>query len=327
VNNSFQFTVIDNEGNEDATPATQTITLTNTKPVAGNDNVITLNDQTNIPEWALLRNDSDANGDSLDVTDVGNFNSGTGSHTPGSGTNGFVFFDDSGNTTGGNNGSFTYQATDGHLDSDNATVTIDVWAGTNNVSGGDSAEIIIGNGNDNNLDGNKGDDTILGGAGNDFIEGGSGTDWLFGESGHDTLLYDTADKFDGGTGNDTLRLEEDVNVDASFVSRMTSIEVIDLANSNGDLGDGNAASANRLSVQDVVDITDNANGGLFVVGQGGGSGDEVWLNGGQWAAAAGINNNTNNDGIPNGNYNHYTGTFNGQTVHLYVDTDVTVHNG
>jgi hypothetical protein len=100
--------------------------------------------------------------------------------------------------------------------------------------------------------------------------------------------------------------------------------VIDLALSNGDLGDGDANSANRLSVQDVVDITDNANGGLFVVGS---SNDEVWLNGGQWSAAAGINNNTANDGIPDGNYSHYTGTFNGQTVHLYVDTDVTVHNG
>jgi T1SS-143 domain-containing protein len=324
VNNSFQFTVIDNEGNEDATPATQTLTLTNTKPTAGNDNVITLNDQTTIPEWALLRNDSDANGDSIDVTDVQNASSGSATHTPGSGSAGNVLFDDDNSgTSGGNNGSFTYQATDGHLDSDAATVTIDRQTG-DNVSGGNSAEIIVGNGNGNNLDGNGGDDTILGGAGNDFIEGGSGTDWLFGESGHDTLLYDGSDKFDGGTGNDTLRLEQDVDVNAGFVSRMTSIEVIDLALSNGDLGDGDANSANRLSVQDVVDITDNANGGLFVVGS---SNDEVWLNGGQWSAAAGINNNTANDGIPDGNYSHYTGTFNGQTVHLYVDTDVTVHNG
>lgn len=71
---TFQFAAKDDDGGVDATPATATITVTDTAPIAGADNIIT-NAATGsafvVPEWALLANDTNAGNQTLDITATG----------------------------------------------------------------------------------------------------------------------------------------------------------------------------------------------------------------------------------------------------------------
>jgi Ca2+-binding RTX toxin-like protein len=98
-------------------------------------------------------------------------------------------------------------------------------------SDGDGADLLVGQGADDNLRGHAGDDTLLGGAGNDslsddqgnnMLDGGAGDDWLYvgsfnnapdpgsksvlyGGAGNDTLQGDTGDNvLSGGDGQDAL---------------------------------------------------------------------------------------------------------------------------
>jgi Ca2+-binding RTX toxin-like protein len=182
------------------------------------------------------------------------------------------------------------------------------------------------NGADGNdlLFGNDGVDTLNGGNGNDLLIGGAGADILHGDAGKDTLVYDSADTvIDGGADTDRLALTGTVAVDSAFVGKMTGIEVIDMTNgvTTDQLGTGNGTSANRLSAQDVLDITDTAGGNLYIAGD---VGDTVRLNSNEgWSSAGNVNvvNSSAGDNIPDGTYVHYVSS--GGT-HLYVDQDVTV---
>ena len=78
-------------------------------PAALGDNIITnlaLGNAINIPEWALIANDT---GSPIDVSGAGSATGGTVSHTPGTGANGTVTFTDAAPA----GGTFTYTATDG----------------------------------------------------------------------------------------------------------------------------------------------------------------------------------------------------------------------
>ncbi len=81
-------------------------------------------------------------------------------------------------------------------------------AGIENVQGGDGADIIHGDANDNILAGGAGTDILVGGAGNDTLSGGAASDLLIGGTGAD-LLAGNADEdiLIGGTttydANDT----------------------------------------------------------------------------------------------------------------------------
>ncbi|MBR0717279.1 VCBS domain-containing protein [Bradyrhizobium liaoningense] len=84
--------------------------------------------------------------------------------------------------------------------------------GNDTINGGAGNDIILGgNGNDTLL-GGAGNDLIGGGNGDDIIDGGAGSDILSGENGNDVLIYrvsdnvGSADIYDGGKGQDTLRL-------------------------------------------------------------------------------------------------------------------------
>jgi serralysin len=98
----------------------------------------------------------------------------------------------------------------------------DVLIDIETLTGSELADVIRGNGEDNDLFGNGGDDTIEGRGGNDLIvgdtaalffgedgndhlDGGSGDDRLFGEIGDDTLIGGLDDdRLFGGSGNDDL---------------------------------------------------------------------------------------------------------------------------
>ncbi|MBX9609489.1 MAG: hypothetical protein K2Y51_24990 [Gammaproteobacteria bacterium] len=68
--------------------------------------------------------------------------------------------------------------------------------GKNTLTGGASADVLLGLGGDDRLTGGGGNDRLDGGAGNDRLDGGTGNDRLEGGAGND--------KLDGGAGNDTL---------------------------------------------------------------------------------------------------------------------------
>lgn len=82
------------------------------------------------------------------------------------------------------------------------------------IAGGNRNDKIHGRDGDDVLSGGRGNDKLYGGKGNDSLSGGSGSDQLKGGAGNDLLVYAMAesgrcdsDRYDGGNGRDTLRLE------------------------------------------------------------------------------------------------------------------------
>ncbi|MDD3056107.1 MAG: hypothetical protein PHE16_09530, partial [Aliarcobacter sp.] len=134
-----------------------------------------------------------------------------------------------------------------------------------------------GDGNDS-INGDVGNDTLIGGAGNDYLDGGDGKDILSGGTGDDTLMFDKNDiSIDGGVGKDTLILNLNENIDFSALDNQTikNIESIDLT-----AGDHTI----KLSLDDVISMTDNTDNTdktLQIIGS---EGDRVELTGGGWIA-------------------------------------------
>ena len=105
----------------------------------------------------------------------------------------------------------------------------------------DSIDFISGStADDASLNGTDGDERISGLDGNDVLYGGAGSDALYGGSGDDILLahdgyvYDalnpvaTADRYDGGAGNDTV----------SYVSSLQAVNVSLIGEAADEDGDG-----------------------------------------------------------------------------------------
>ncbi|MEH2588349.1 DUF5801 repeats-in-toxin domain-containing protein [Bradyrhizobium sp. AZCC 1721] len=205
--------------------ATINITAVNDAPTAAADTVITNignNAAVVIPEWALVGNDTDLD-NVLDVTAVSAGTSGMTSHAAGTGNGGSVTFtDDGSNLNGGNNGSFTYKATDGSATAAAVTVTIDNRStSTTTLTGGSSNEILIGrSGASNALNGDNGNDVLIGNDLADTLNGGDGRDIMFGGASGDTFSIFSGESAvtiggsgDGGTiaGYDIIK---DFNVTA-----------------------------------------------------------------------------------------------------------------
>lgn len=79
------------------------------------------------------------------------------------------------------------------------------YGGGDNLHGTRGNDVIVGG---------AGSDKIFGGKGNDLLSGGGGSDRVMGGSGNDVLVYAMSegarsdrDRYDGGNGRDTLRLE------------------------------------------------------------------------------------------------------------------------
>jgi Tol biopolymer transport system component/Ca2+-binding RTX toxin-like protein len=178
----------------DSSTVTIHVTPVNDAPHAGNDIVITNNANNSryeIPNWALLANDTDPDSNVLSLTAItasSEFTSIDLTTNPGNVTIHDLFV----------GGSFTYRASDGSL-SDTANVTVAQDTGT--MNGGFGNEIFIGDSNGTTINANGGNDILIGNAGNDILNGGSGNDtYAFG-------LRDGQDTIHDSSGLDTIRIE------------------------------------------------------------------------------------------------------------------------
>jgi hypothetical protein len=174
----------------------QGTTPTNQPPVANTDSATTAqNTAVTLEASTLLANDTDANGDSLSLTEVSNAVNGSVTFSDGN-----VIFTPSTNFTG--NASFDYNISDGKGGTSTATVSVAVGTvqnggnGPDTLTGNDGNDILIGGQGQDTLIGNAGDDTLIGGNGTDLLLGNPGDDLLYGGNGSDTLT--------GGLGSDTL---------------------------------------------------------------------------------------------------------------------------
>jgi len=90
--------------------------------------------------------------------------------------------------------------------------TVDAGNGNDTVNAGDGNDIVDGGNGNDIVNGGAGNDALSGGNGDDTLDGGGGSDYLKGENGDDILIYRAAenigavDVYDGGNGQDTLRL-------------------------------------------------------------------------------------------------------------------------
>ena len=166
--------------------ATIDVTPVNDAPSAASDLVASINAVTTVvvPEWALLRNDSDI--DSPATLDLGILvanTGGTATHSAGGVGTGFISFADV--TPVG--GTFQYQATDGALLSGVSTVTVGpVHVSTApNGSGGwnvfasptNQLSIVVGTAGPDTLFDNISSGILIGGTGGDILLGTAGNDW------------------------------------------------------------------------------------------------------------------------------------------------------
>jgi len=115
---SFTYTIEDGLGGTDTATVTVTVNQPNTPPVANDDSTQTTTNTA--VEIAVLSNDTDADGDTLSVTDVTQGTNGSVSINGGS----TVTYTPNNGYVGGD--SFTYTLSDGNGGIDTATVTVNV---------------------------------------------------------------------------------------------------------------------------------------------------------------------------------------------------------
>lgn len=186
---TYALTVTDGTAS-DTENVTVTITGSDDPPTGAADNIITnvaLGTDFQVPEWALLWNDTLHSDGALDVSAVTGQTGLTANLTSGSGSNGFVTVRD----TGGAGGSFSYAPTDGSLAGQFTVATVgqDI---TPPLQGTTGSDILVSNGGSTRLQGGQGNDVLLSGTGNDT--------YLFG-------LADGMDIIsDAGSGGDAIEV-------------------------------------------------------------------------------------------------------------------------
>ncbi len=245
----------------------------NTGPVAVDDTVaIDLPVLLKIDSSALLENDSDADGDTLEITAVGA--AGNGEVTLGA--DGVVNYLANFGFEGTDQ--FTYTVSDG-TDTDTATVTVEVSNPYDNVvEGNDANSRLNGTNGSDMIFGFGGNDRISGGGGDDFIDGGDGNDVIIDGDGDDIIQGGRGnDRMYSGRGSDTFRFETGDGSDTIY--RFSANQGADATFRPGDVL--------SLSVEGIDDIDDlmaiaeqTSRGVLFDFG----NGDKIFLAGTQLAA-------------------------------------------
>lgn len=211
------------------------ISPVNDAPVARDDSGFTVKAATTVILSAadLLANDTDADGDALTITSVGNATGGSVELL----TDGNVRFTAQAGFSGP--AGFDYVSGDGTAASQPAKVHIDVSAPPPvkgvTLTGTNCADRLVGTGFDDTINGRKGDDVLIGQGGNDVfrINGDDGTD-----------------RFDGGPGYDIIR-GSGANDVVHVLSRLTNLKSIEEIDGGG----GNNDRIVATSGNDVLDFS------------------------------------------------------------------------
>jgi len=196
----FSYTLTDGDGGTDIAQVTVTINGSEaTAPVAGDD---TGEGSESLPFTIdVLSNDSDANDDTLTITQIDSLAPLSGSVSI---VNGEIVYDPNGAFDGLGLGStatesFSYTIDDGTGLTDTATVDVTIHGHANgssaadSITGTDFADLIDGGLGNDTINGGNGDDQLFGGADNDLINGGDGADRIEGGAGVDILSGGGAD--------------------------------------------------------------------------------------------------------------------------------------
>jgi Ca2+-binding RTX toxin-like protein len=190
-NASFDYTMTDGTSNSSASVLVDVLPP-NTAPVAVDDNVATTQDNSVVVNVAdVLANDTDADGDTLQVTGVQNPVNGSVSFDQVAGTITFTpdpYYDGP--------AQFEYLVSDG-IDQDVGMVNVDVVLDTSGGRvGTDGADTLRGTRSDDYLYGLGGDDVIIAKDGNDTLIGGAGNDTMSGDDGNDIYVSGIGDGMD-----------------------------------------------------------------------------------------------------------------------------------
>ena len=199
------YQLIDNDGDTASNTLTVNIVNGDRAPIVRDDKVITnmSGSAIVIPEYALLYNDSDPDGQVIAVTGSAADISSANSVPRASGN--FTF-----NDNNSNGGSFTYTgSTSGPAASDTGSVSVERTS-SSTLNGTGLAEILIGGNSGSTINGDAGHDVLIGGTGNDRLVGGTGNDLLHGGAGNDTFVFNTA--LNAATNVDIIR---DFDADAA----------------------------------------------------------------------------------------------------------------
>ncbi len=228
---------------------TLSVISSNTAPDAVDDGVFvtTSNRELIIDPLTLLDNDSDVNGDVLEITSVGNAVGGEVSF----GDDGNIVFIPDAVFVGA--AEFTYTVSDGALSSE-AIVSLqidpsdqfDAWR-----QGNDNRNFLFGSlFGRNRIFGAGGNDYIVGGFGSDDLAGGDGNDRIFGLWGNDDLWGGQGDDLlFGGFGFDTAHLlgyrdSYSIETQGGFLSLRISDNAV---GADGDDGVDQLSSIERLA--------------------------------------------------------------------------------
>ncbi|MCX5819878.1 MAG: retention module-containing protein [Deltaproteobacteria bacterium] len=264
---TFHYAAIDNNGAQDGSAATATITVTpDAGPVANADTILTAvnnNATFTVPEWALLNNDTAGHDGPAAITSVSESDSQLDSVTR---SGSIVSVDTNGTFDPPDVATFSYVANDGSLNSNSTPAIVTVKAvADSNITGTASAEIIVDSGLGHTVNAGDGNDIVFGNGGDDTLNGEGGNDILVGGIGKDTLT--------GGTGADKFVFSE-----TRGASNLDHI--VDYSHADGDKIDlsGLINIAAGKSVIDYVKVTQSGSDITVLVdptGAGSFSGGEV----------------------------------------------------
>lgn len=195
-------------------------------------------------------------------------------------------------------------------------------ADANGVNGSGGSYVVFGgnfnsavthlgtNGNDN-IAGTIANETFVGALGNDVFTTNGGLDNFQGGAGNDIVRLTTANfsNIDGGHGTDTIAL-----AGAGLTLNLTTIRPADIHSIERISLTGTGNNTLRLSVSDVLDLSDESNTLLV----GGNAGDRVFRGTGWTEATTGGNNGDGTSTIAGQVYQHYSAG----AASLLVDTDI-----
>ena len=163
--------------------------------------------------------------------------------------------------------------------------TIHGESGNDRLDGGGDNDIVLGQAGQDNVDGGAGDDFVSGGEDVDVVRGGDGADVVAGEADQ------VADRYDGGTGIDTL--------DYSAVLHGTTIDLDHGMASSAEIGSDTISGFEILAAGAGNDQISGSDGDDLIYGNGGddliegaGGNDRLSGGGGSDALAGGSGEDT-----------------------------------